>query len=264
MARTSIQTRTHKGAQQGFTLIEMAIAVAIFGLLASGAIMATSAWLGKQALDKTARNLDRIESALTVYMVQNGGLPCPYNNNNVPAGTPVALDCTVVTFAVGIVPYRALGLQRTDVLDGWNRYITYAVDSDWDDVNQWFFVAPPATPLHTLQSLVDPDPLTGGPGASALLDVQDSTATSCITAPATDDPRCAAYVLVSHGEDGNGAYTNFTGGQRGGAPPPAVAVAEGENSDGDATFAAEAWAGDNQFDHIVRFRTPGQILRDAY
>ncbi|MFA7431312.1 MAG: type II secretion system protein, partial [Rhodospirillaceae bacterium] len=75
MAFTRNQACTRPARRQGgFTLIEMSIAVAIFGLLASGAIMATSAWLGKQALDKTAKNLDKIESALTLYVVQNGAL----------------------------------------------------------------------------------------------------------------------------------------------------------------------------------------------
>ncbi len=267
MARTSIQTRTRpraqRGAQQGFTLIEMAIAVAIFGLLASGAIMATSAWLGKQALDKTAKNLDRIESALTVYVVQNGGLPCPYNNAvTPPTAVATCSDANPLLAAqafVGIVPYRVLGLQRTDVLDGWNRYITYAIDSDWRffGTYQPFFDGSGA--LETLQGLATV-------GADANLRVQDAGEADC-WAP-SNQPACAAYVLVSHGEDGNGAFTNFNGGQRAVAP----GGAEAENSDiaTNMIFAAEAYDGtggsaaDTQFDHILRFRTPGQILRDAW
>jgi prepilin-type N-terminal cleavage/methylation domain-containing protein len=205
MAFSRNQTCSRPARRQGgFTLIEMSIAVAIFGMLASGAIMATSAWLGKQAMDRTAKNLDRIESALTVYVVQNGGLPCPYNNTVTPptalagcatAGTPPTLAY------VGIVPYRDLGLQRADVLDGWNRYITYAAESDWTFVagNQPFFNG---------GTLADLSQLTTA-GANANLRVQDAGEADC-GAPA---PTCGAYVLVSHGEDGNGAFIGFNLGQ---------------------------------------------------
>lgn len=257
MARTSIQTRTHKGAQQGFTLIEMAIAVAIFGLLASGAIMATSAWLGKQALDKTAKNLDRIESALTLYVIQNGALPCPY----LGAVNTYSGNCSGATHYVGLLPYRDLGLQRTDVLDGWNRYITYAVDNFWADDQ-----TVSNTPYFNGGSLITLNDMsaTGTVSGNAALVVNDASGAGCAAPPATS---CAAYVLVSHGEDGNGAYTDFPGARRPNAPAPAAA--EIENADDDITFAAEAYdittgTADTQFDHIVRFRTPAQILRDAY
>lgn len=255
MASISIQIRSrpriHRGAQQGFTLIEMAIAVAIFGLLASGAVLATSAWLGKQALDRTAKNLDRIESAITVFMVQNGNLPCPYLG---AAGT-FAGNCTGAGHYVGLVPYRHLGLQRTDVLDGWNRYITYAVDDSWSDdqtaTNTPYLDATAGNTLRQLNNLPVPD---------AALDVRDATNQPCANPlPAAN---CAAYVLVSHGEDGNGAYIGFAGARRPNSTQ--TSLAEDENNDDDAVFAAEARAADAQFDHIVRFRTPGQILRDAW
>lgn len=243
--------------QRGFTLIEMAIATAIFGLLASGAILATSAWLGKQALDRTSKNLDRIESALTLYVVQNGRLPCPYDWT-AAVGTYVGTNCTAAgaTEFVGVLPYRDLGLQRTDILDGWNRYITYGVDADWTDDPT---AGAPASPFWTGGSLSSLSELAAA-GPNALIDVRDAGGTSCIPAGDPDSPTCGAYALVSHGEDGNGAPLAFGGAQR---ATVAGATAEIENADSDAVFAAEAFAGDTAFSHIVRFRTPAQILRDA-
>lgn len=262
MARTSIQTRTHKGAQQGFTLIEMAIAVAIFGLLASGAIMATSAWLGKQALDKTAKNLDRIESALTVYMVQMGRLPCPYDPTTVAPGTYV--DCTdvAVNAYVGLVPYRDLGLQRVDVLDGWNRYITYAVDGQKAD----------GTPFNgALSAISDNDGntnpflvLASGGTADSEIEVQDGAGEGCKTPGPAQRAVCAAYVLISHGEAGRGGFANFNVTP---TNPPASHSVEQLNSPTvagfDATvYGAEPAAGDEGFEHILRYRTAAQILRE--
>ncbi|MGC2856738.1 type II secretion system protein [Novispirillum sp. DQ9] len=273
--RTHRRGRGAAGARQdGFTLIEMAIATAIFGLLASGAIMATSAWLGKQALDRTNKNLDRIESALTLYVVQNGRLPCPYDPT-AAAGIYVGANCTGAgEHFVGVLPYRILGLQRTDVIDGWNRYLTYAVDADWTGDP----TAAPGGPFFsgtTLQSLSGlaeaAAPAGGSTGADALLDVRDAASEGaaedvCKPAGAPAPTRtaiCAGYVLVSHGEDGDGALLAFGGGQRG---TTAGARAEIENSDGDDVFAAEAFTdapSDTQFGHILRYRTPAQILRDA-
>lgn len=241
----------------------MAIATAIFGLLASGAIMATSAWLGKQALDRTNKNLDRIENALTLHVLQNGSLPCPYLGT--PAGTYAGGGCTGGTHHIGIVPYRDLGLQRTDVVDGWNRYLTYAVDDTWVD-DQTTSNTPfwQGTALRTLEQLRDRNaPATTG--ADAAIEVTDGNGDGCLnaTAPATPSgpQTCAAYVVLTHGEEGNGAFIDFAGAQRPNAA--GTAVAENENNDGDAVFAGEARAGDASFDHILRYRTPAQILRDA-
>lgn len=257
-------THTRAGrvqGERGFTLIEMAIAVAIFGMLASGAILATSAWLGKQALDKTQKNLDRIESALTLYVVQSHALPCPYDPEKAPGGY-VGSDCADTTPAafVGLVPYRDLGLQRTDVLDGWNRYITYAVDAKWAENGTTGFRSGGA--LRKLNEF-DPDsPYLFERGGANLL-VQDAAKAACSPGQAN----CAGYILISHGEAGNGAYINFgSATQFNGAGGNTVA-AESENNDGDEVFAAEAFTdppADTQFDHIVRFRTPAQILRDAW
>lgn len=266
--------RTHRGGRhaagaRGFTLLEMAIATAVFGLLASGAILATSAWLGKQSLDGTRKSLDRIESALTLYVVQHGFLPCPYSPAMAAPGTYVGNNCTAVGEQyVGVLPYRDMGLQRSDVMDGWNRYITYAVDATWTDNPT---AATPATPffdgagnLLTLSGL-------NTAGATAVLDVRDALsngAAQFVCKPAGSGVAvrtgvCAAYVLVSHGEDGAGAFLAFGGGT---VAVPAGARAENENSDGDEIFAAEAFtagAGDSHFQHILRFRSPAQILRDT-
>lgn len=268
--------KRHATGARGFTLLEMTIATAIFGLLASGAILATTSWLQKQSLDRTNKTLDKIESALTLFVVQRGHLPCPYDPAAAAPGTYVDGNCTVGQQHVGVLPYRDMGLQRTDAIDGWNRYITYAVDTAWTanpaDVN-------PPTPflsggnLTTLAGLAASSPPTGGTtGADALLDVRDSDseggAEDVCKPPAspagTRAAVCAAYVLVSHGEDGSGAFIAFTGG--GQTATPAGARAEAENADGDEVFAAEAFTAapsDTQFRHFVRFRTPAQILRDA-
>lgn len=250
---------------RGFTLLEMAIATAIFGLLASGAILATTSWLQKQALDRTNKTLDRIESALTLYVIQNGELPCPYDPNQGTPGTFVSgCPATSGSASVGLVPYQQLGLQRADVLDGWNRYITYAVDGDAASPD-WFF-APAANRLASLEAL-NPD---------ASIQVLDASGNSCMAGGGPGPSVCAAYTVISHGESGRGAFMSYAS-----PTAPRVSITEGGTANGAATaaerlnsppagtygtpiFAAEHQGTANEkFGHIVRFRTSAQILRDA-
>ena len=64
--------------RRGFTLIEMAIVmVVIHGLLISGGLLALSPVIQSSKISDTSAHLDRLEQSLTVYVIQNGCLPCP-------------------------------------------------------------------------------------------------------------------------------------------------------------------------------------------
>lgn len=114
--------------QPGFTLVEMAIVLAIVGLLLGGLIPTLSAQMESQRNNETRKQLDEIQQALIGYAIINGRLPCPaYSTGNEdPAGGGACNHPYD-----GFVPAATLGLPTTDgngfAIDAWGNRIRYAV-----------------------------------------------------------------------------------------------------------------------------------------
>ncbi len=248
------------GLALGFTLIEMAIVLVVVGLLLSGGLLAVGPVINSSKGAQTIEKLDRLEQALTLYVIRYGCLPCPANGAlgtvvGVAAGNAAtytgqcltdasAYATCAITNGDAVVPWGTLGLQQADAVDGWGNLITYVVDG--------------ARALNNT-SMVRTPPSGYTDGA---LEVRDATpgATVQITL-------VAAYVLVSHGSDGRGARIP-TGQLK--AAPDAGNTVQINNAAGLCTAATPCHqdtpydiAGADHFDDIVRWRTAPLIIQSC-
>lgn len=114
--------------QPGFTLVEMAIVLAIVGLLLGGLIPTLSAQMELRLINETRKQLGEIQQALIGYAVINGRLPCPAYSTG--AEDPVGGGNCNHSYD-GFIPAATLGLPTTNsngfAVDSWGNRIRYAV-----------------------------------------------------------------------------------------------------------------------------------------
>lgn len=230
---------------KAFTLVEMAIVLVIIGLILSGGLLAVTPVLQNSRVSETRASLELIEKALTVYIIQNACLPCPATGNlsseNANAGRAVddaayATGCAdaACNAASGIVPWVNLGLSESDVTDAFGNRISYGVTVALTTANSMERTPPSTYPAGTL--------------------IVNTTQAVQIT-------NAAAYVLISHGQDGEGAFSSTTGVAR---ASPAGSADQTENTDADTTFVQDqlnSTSGANHFDDIVRWRTAPMAIQ---
>lgn len=122
--------------QSGFTLIEIAIVLVIFGLVLSALLLPLQAQRDQAFLAQTNATLDNSRQALLGFAQRNGRLPCPATNFGTATfpddtGTSNPNGSGPCNQLVGFLPAATLGIQPTDAqgfaLDGWNNRIRYAV-----------------------------------------------------------------------------------------------------------------------------------------
>ena len=228
----------HLSQNNGFSLIELSIALIIIGLIAAPLFNYLTLYYEEKARRETLEHLNIASKALGQYFKETGHYPCPAPIDLGPedsasgtAGTCVQrkngagggvrsrsgcsnglcrtqgnnlnranVDQTVV---IGALPYRVLGLTYQQALDGYNNKISYAVTERYTFPNYG----------HHL-------------GAIGIEDIEGD---SVVNPPGT-----AQFILVSHGEDGKGAY-NESGNKSATACSPQDGI-DSENCDLDAQF----------------------------
>ena len=218
----AIRQNRNKHNMHGFTLLEMSIVLILIGVIVGGSITIFTASLQKHQLDETLAKLQTIQATLYNYRVAFNRLPCPaditlaltdpnfgveaaypgYNASPAPLTSPG--DCVEGTpraywnggtASDGGVPTQTLRLPDDYGMDGWGRRIKYVVDTN--------FTAPGAFTTN-------PYPDTTAPGG-ARLNVFNTRDVAGGGVHRTQLTNLAAYVLISFGPDGNGAFPR-TGG----------------------------------------------------
>ena len=163
-------------AQRAFTLVEMAVVLAIVGFLLLMGMYTLSAQADQRAREETQRRLEQARDALLGFAVANGRLPCPASGaaTGVEADSPAGSG-TCTNAYNGFLPGITIGFQPVDsdgfALDAWNNRIRYAVAQSISGC-----VGTSATPHFTSKANLKQNGLSCRPSDSDLLVCKSSVA----------------------------------------------------------------------------------------
>jgi len=181
---------------KGFSLVELAVALAIIALLIAGALIPLSTQMDVRNVADSRRSMESIREAIIGFTQANGRLPCPATGT-VAAGVAGAgteqVSGTVCNAAFGAVPWATLGVPETD---GWSRRFSYWVSPVFSDAisSNTFGCAPTPTPTQSSFALCSLGTLT----VNTRKESDHSVTAVGLVLPA---------VIISHGKNGFGAYT---------------------------------------------------------
>ncbi len=227
---------------RGFTLTELAVVLAIVGLLLGSLMFTLSAQVEQRNWEETRRRISDARELLIAFALVNGRLPCPAtgaggDESFAPAPPAAVGICT--TYYNGFLPARTIGAESVDAqgfaLDAWGGRIRYAVSiTSWGTTPFARF-----TKRHVAN---DPTAAWNISTTPADLVVCSAAAagTSCTTGTSVTNQNTVVAIVFSVGK--NGAL----------APGGAN---EAENLDGDALFVDRppnpAGAAGGEFDDMM-------------
>lgn len=193
---------SRRTAQQGVSLVELAIVLLVIGLLLGGVMMSLSTQDEIKRGTRTEQRLAEVRDAVAGFAVVNARLPRPAVSalNGAERGAcATELQCT------GFLPWAALGLDR---LDGHDKLLRYSVTPAY--ANAPFTLASVPTKAVTSRDAAGAvNYLAGAAGCPA-------------------NSGCVPMVVFSHGRANHGTTQDGT----------ALPDASGTNADEDANAAA--------------------------
>lgn len=216
--------------QKGFTLLEVALAVVVGGMLLAFFGQSLTNTLNESKIKTTQSRIDEVNNALRRFASYSNYVPCPADRTQATTAATYGQalpDCRTSAGAlggtdtdagvrIGMVPTRTLNLPDEYGYDGWGMRLIYAVT---ESMTRTATYDPTAANVNIL-----------GMGS-------------------------AAYAIVSTGANRKGSFSSSgqTGPACGSAPG-----ADTENCDGDATFSEamqSASPGNSYFDDQIEYHS---------
>jgi len=233
-----VRLRCYQDGLAGLVIVILLVLIAVFTL---AQMQGRGISLQATRNSEVQAPMARIQARLLDFVRINKRLPCPAApllNTGLPVPNgPTVASAYACNNPDGTMPWAVLGLSANDVLDPWGRKISYRVvsgaksatvsdglDRSQCDTEVLIPALPPATNL--------PDAITGlcQKPITVLPRTLVTTLTGIPSLTVNDkgaNVTGVAYVLVSHGETGRGAY--LPSGQRL-LPLPASGGAEASNA----------------------------------
>ena len=221
-------------ASRGFTLVEMAIVLLIIGLAAGMVLTVSGSMLDAQKRQTVRTQLDTLDTALANFVAVNKRLPCPADGTIASGMLNAGVEMPIVPTGLcnpplqtnGVIPWVTLGLTESGGSDPWFGRFTYRVQPA---------LVSSLTPLMDMSNC-DPAGIgAAGPGGicqTPCVGTACTSPTNFLSNKGLDvwngdpDPASAAgwatrvnnpvlgtgaaYVIISHGPSGGGAY-NYRG-----------------------------------------------------
>ncbi len=254
-----------RARQRGLSILFVAVVLLLVavGTLAFLALTRTAADVDRSS--ETTEHLVKVQAALEQFASAAERLPCPANPAIDSGDAEPNAAAVACTYPAGSVPWRSIGLRREDSLDAWGWKIGYRV-----------YQGPTGLTQLRGASMVDCDtvePTPAGTDANGGCKSSHDTTEAQFLAgkglqvyafsatPFND----AAYVLISHGPSGLGAYTT-AGGQK--TPNPA-SVDELANLGSAGPFIAKAAVTNvspedaAHFDDVLTYRRLADFVKRA-
>jgi len=220
---------------KGFSLIELAVALAIIALLIAGALIPLSTQMDVRNVADTRRTMESIREAIIGFAQANGRLPCAADGT-IAAGTTNA-GKELCPNAFGVVPWATLGVPE---VDGWGRRFSYWVSPIFADaIGTTFNNSFPSAQSPQCNPPINP--LSPAPTQSsfALCSMGSFTVNTRSegnhTTPTPLGLQLPA-VIISHGKNGFGAYT--PAGATLAAPTGADEIANANHASAATTFVS--------------------------
>lgn len=238
----------------GFSLVELAVVVAIVALLIGGGMMTLSAQLEQRNTAETTRRLEAAADAILAFSIVNRRLPCPAadsaTGDEALAGGTSADGGPCTTNFGGFLPARTIGFQPVDQdgygLDVWGNRIRYAVASALDTTAA--NCTSPTLPHFTSVANLKANGISCRPND---LDVcaPVNTSTTCTAGNRVVSTRTVAFIVLSSGK--NGAIASTHGPH------------ETANLDGNASFISrtptDSDAPNSAYDDLIVFVPVGSV-----
>lgn len=225
--------RPRKAPQAGFSLLELAIVLLILGMIGGLSLPLLTTQLTRTAFLKTRSNQDYVVNALAAFVEKNRRFPCPAEPHRTGAEFGQAQESCRLEKAKGIIPFKTLGISETYACDGFKRLMTYVVEPE------------------LTKRQINPQEEAGG-----VISIRSENGFPLIPVPKKTEknPNYIAFILISHGESGVGAYLGK--GQTGKIAGSSLSPHKRENSDDNFVFVESSLT-----DDLLRWESRDQFLK---